>query len=248
MPSRKKTKSNPLADPSLRERVEEAAESIKMSPAQLLDALQKTLSPSEAQEHNGDVEDVTLDDIGRALTIQQNMLEDDEKREFWKKLTDIQQGALVAHLTHTGFAPTSIALAFGVSERTVREYWDQYSDRLGQRLQGIRLQTIVGNLQSRAEQLYEEARRTGKLNLAWKISMDHIKMMQDLGAVERAVHRSEVTHKLELTEAQEREYELAAELRQKRLKAQEEIKRIQADPVEAVEMEASRIEEEAGGE
>jgi len=235
-------KSPPLTDPHLSSRVDDAASHVGMSPAQLLDAIQNVLPPAEAQDHNLDVTSTTIDEIGYALTVHQNNLDDVEKPEFYRGLTDLQRGALVAHLTHVGFAPASIALAFGIQEFQVRDLWDSYSDRLGQRLQGIRIQTIIGNLQSRAETLYEAATKAGNYALAWKISKDHVKLLQDTGAVERAVHRTEVTHKLALDESQEREFQLAAELRQKQLQAKEEIKRIKAEPVEVLRHEMDQLE------
>ncbi len=174
---------------------------------------------------------MTLGEVGHSLHLKIRDADQQEWPKLWRNLTKEQRGALVAHLSHIGFAPPSIALEFATQEHLVRDLWEQYADKLGQRVTGIRLQTLVGMLQSRADTLYEEARKQGKTNLAWKIMLDLGKALQDFGVVERAVYKQEVTHKLELTDADKHELEELVKVRNKRLASTERLKQIEATPI-----------------
>lgn len=217
-------------------KVQAAVEASGLTAAELLQALTAEVDPREAAEQNAVTEDVTLAEMGFSLHQQLSRRDDDEQAEFFRGLTKQQQGALVGHLTNEGFAPSSIALSFGVPEVRVRELWEEFADKLGQRITGIRLQTLVGKMTASAEKLYEQAVKDRKLNLAWKIQTDTVKILQDLGVVDRAAYRTEVTHKLELSEDDEREMDELLELRRRRKEAIERVKRIDAEVSEGDEL------------
>lgn len=232
-----------LIDKDLRKKLEAAAKSVGMSREQLLEALQSDINPSEGVEFNDLTVSMTVGDVGQALHLKMERTPESARAEFYRGLTRGQQGSLVTHLTHIGFAPASIALEFGIPETEVRRYWEEYSDKLGQKTTGIRLQTLVGQLQSKAETISEMAMRDNDSRLAWQIQKDMVKLLQDLDVVERAVHRSEVTHKMELSEADAQELDLMLKLREKKKQAKEELKQIQADV-----MDEEFAGEEVGGE
>lgn len=183
-------------------------------PRSLLAAVNAMVTPEEAAKLNELTASMTVADVGQALYWK--LYRDKEKKGFFKKLSEEQQAMLVAYLTHIGFAPQTIAIELDTSEQAVREHWARYADKLGQHVIGIRLQTLVGDLKAKADQLFQSAMAEGKLPLAWKITTDFVKVLQDLNIVERAAQKQEVTHKLELDEADLMELDGLMELRKKR--------------------------------
>lgn len=216
-----------------------------MTREQLLEALQSDVSPNEGVEFNDLTVSMTVGDVGQALHLKMDRTPDSERAEFFRGLTHGQKGALVTHLTHVGFAPTSIALGFGIPEVEVRRYWEEYSDKLGQKTTGIRIQTLVGQLQAKAETLSEMALRDKDSRLAWQIQKDMVKLLQDLDVVNRAVHRTEITHRMELSEADAQELDMMISLRKKKQVAEEKLKEIEAT---VIEEDIPEMSEEVGGE
>ena len=225
---------NATADPELRARVQAAIEAGGFnSEAELAEALTSTTTPRQVAELGSLTTALTVEDVGYALYMK--LYQQSDKAKFFKKLMDDQKGMLIVYLTHVGFSPPAIAANLDVSEAYVHQCWSLYADKLGQQVMGIRLQTLVGDLKAKADQLYEVAMRDGKTQLAWKITTDFVGQLQELNIVERAVHRQEVTHKVELDEADLLELDELMSLRRKKQEAEH---RLQVTVAAATEADA----------
>lgn len=178
------------------------------------------------------VEERTLAEVGNSLAITIRATPQEQQAKLYGKLSQVQQGALICNLWREGFSPANIALNLGVSENHVRQLWHEYADQIGSKVSGIRLNTLVGEMTSRMEENYQGLLQDGKRKQAWDVYSEWIEKMQDLGLVERAVYKQEVTHKLHLDQEGQMELENILSIRAKRAAAQEQMKRITAGVVE----------------
>lgn len=178
------------------------------------------------------VEERTLAEVGNSLAITLRATPKEQQDKLYSKLGPVQQGALVCHLWREGFSPANIALNLGVSENHVRQLWNEYADQIGSKVSGIRLNTLVGDMTSRMEENYQGLIRDGKRKQAMDIYNEWIEKMQNLGLVERAVYKQEVTHKLHLDQEGQMELENILAIRAKRAAAQEQMKRITVGVIE----------------
>jgi len=105
----------------------------------------------------------------------------------------------------------------------------------------VRLTHIAGELRNRADQVIEMLMQNGKPEIAFRVQKDYIKLLQDLGIVDRAIRRVEVTHKMD--EEQKVELDRLMELEHKKKKRGEEIRQIETevyDPVPGGDDEPDR--------
>jgi hypothetical protein len=130
-------------------------------------------------------------------------------------------------LRSRGFSTQNIAREFACEERVVRESWTRYADDLGAQVVGVRLTTIAGELQARAEHVTQLLMEGGKPEQAWKVQKEYTKLLQDLGVVDRAKREIHVTHSID--DQQKQELDKLLELKQKKLARQEEIKQIEVE-------------------
>lgn len=221
-----------LVDPEATAKVAVAAQAAGFtSVAQLLDFIVDSglfaLPPSD-----GIVSQFTLEDLGQHLwnTMQQHPVAGRVK--WFHGLADTQQRAIVVVLRSRGFASHNIAREFGVEERIVRRTWDKYADDLGAQVVGVRLTHIAGELRNRAEQVTEMLMQMNKPDQAFRVQKDYIKLLQDLGIVDRAIRRVEVTHKMD--EEQKQELEKLMVLERKKKQREEEIEQIKAAAFDVV--------------
>ncbi len=224
--------STALVDPRAREKVEAAAQAAGFTDAtQLIDFIVDSgltaLPPSD-----GIVREFSLEDLGKHLwnTMQQHTIAG--RAKWFHGLAPTQQVAIIVVLRSRGFASLNIAREFEVEEFVIQRAWNKYADDLGAQVVGVRLTHIAGELRNRAEQVMEMLMTNGKPDAAFRVQKDYIKLLQDLGIVDRAIRRVEVTHKMD--EEQKRELERLMELERKQKARREEIKQIEAEVYDPV--------------
>lgn len=174
----------------------------------------------------------TLEDLGLHLwnSMQQQPV---GKRAVWfHGLATTQQTAILVVLRSRGFSTHNIARELAIEERFVRQAWTKYADDLGAQVVGIRLNTIAGELQARMELVTEQLMTSGRPELAFRVHKDYLKILQDLGVVDRAKREVVVTHKID--DEQKRELDRLVQLREKVQKRQEEIKQAEVEVFDEV--------------
>lgn len=150
------------------------------------------------------------------------------------ELPSEQKISLIVHLLCKGHAAPTVANQLGLMPNFVRDIWRDYATRIGEDLLGITLPVIVGRLEARAEELVDMAVRQDRPDRAWKIEAERVKMLQDLGIVERATKRFEVAHTHTLKSGDQQDSETQAEiarmieLEKKKREGEERVKRIDA--------------------
>lgn len=177
----------------------------------------------------------TLEDLGMHLWNKMQANPVDRRSAWFHGMVPTQQTAICVVLRSRGFSTLNIAREFACEERVVRGAWSKYADDLGAQVVGVRLTTIAGELQARMEQISEALMEKGDHATAWRVQKDYTKLLQDLGIVDRAKQRIEVTHKID--EEQKAELDQLMTLRDKKLKRAEEIKVIEAEVFDEVPSE-----------
>ena len=225
-----------VADPAAAKLVGTAAAAIGLSVEDLanliVDAGITALPPSD-----GITGRYTLKELGVRLwgTMQQ---EPRQMRAKWfGGLTPTQQTAVIVTLRDRGFSSQVIAQDFKIALMDVQRTWNKHADDLGAQVVGLRLNTIAGNLQLMAERATQGAMEKGDHASMWRITKELAKMLQELGIVDRAIHKVEVTHKFD----EEKQAELDKMLAIERKKAAQ-LENIKA--IEAVEVEGDPMPEE----
>lgn len=157
----------------------------------------------------------TLEDLGARLwgDLQQEL--PSKRAEWFDWLSDPQKTAIIVKMRSTGFSTLAVANDFQVSERKIRDTYNAYSDQLGAQVSGIRLDTLVGQMQMVHERVIELAAREGDYSAMWRFQKELLAALQSVGIVERAIHRVEVSHGL--TDAAKEEIDLLADLERKKL-------------------------------
>lgn len=139
----------------------------------------------------------TLEDLGKRLwgTLQSHPRT--ERAKWFKTLTDTQRGALIVQLRSNGYASAVIAEELDITEQHVVRVYQQYASEIGAQVVGIRLDTIAGQLHAAAERAQQMAMEAGDHKAFWTVHKDYLKALQSIGIVDSAIHRVEVTHKLD---------------------------------------------------
>ncbi len=225
-----------VADPAAAKLVGQAAAHIGLSVEDLanliVDAGITALPPSD-----GITGRYTLMDLGTRLwgTMQQ---EPRHMRAKWfGGLTVTQQTAVIVTLRDRGFSSQVIAQDFKIALMDVQRTWNKHADDLGAQVVGLRLNTIAGNLQLMAERATQGAMEAGDHAAMWRITKELTKMLQEIGIVDRAIHKVQVTHKFD--EEKQAELDKLMAIERKKAAQLENIKAI-----EAVEVEGDPIPEE----
>jgi len=86
----------------------------------------------------------------------------------------------------------------------------------------LRLNSIVGMMEMDLETAQIGLKADGDYKAFWQVRKDQIKLLQDLGIIERAAQRIEVNHTFE--EQKQAEIQAILELERKQLTRKEEIK------------------------
>lgn len=148
------------------------------------DELARVVSEAAAEEH-------PVVRSGRWLYAEL-MAEQDRRRPAWfRALTPEDQDLLLAYLAHKGFASAAVADRLGVSRARVGEVATRFYQAVGTAALGVTLPELVGRLKARAEMLAEKLILSGDYRGAWRLELEHLRALQDLGVVERAAQRHE---------------------------------------------------------
>ena len=233
-----------VADPKALERVGKAAAAAGLSVEELanliVDAGITALPPSD-----GITTRYTLKELGTRLwgTMQE---EPRAMRAKWfGGLAPHQQAAVIVVLRDKGFATSVVANEFKIPQMQVIRTWNKHADDLGAQVVGTRLNTIAGNLQIMAERAQHGAMEKGDHATMWRIQKELTKVLQDLGIVDRAVHRVEVAHTFD---AQKKvELEGLLELERKQARRAEEVKLIEAEVTDDIPEEVDDESSYLGG-
>lgn len=195
-----------------------AAEAVGLSVQELADLLVDN-GLTALPPKDGVTRKYTLEDLGTRLwgTLQEQPRS--KRAEWFAGLSDPQKAAIIVKLRATGFSTLAISNDFEIGERKVRETYNAYSDQLGAQVSGIRLDTLVGQMQTVYERVTELAAEQGNYSAMWKFQKELVGVLQSVGVVERAIHRVEVTHGL--TDEAKQEIDLLADLvNKKRLRVE----------------------------
>ena len=145
---------------------------------------------------NGILKKYTLKDLGDRLWGAMQKELPSERNTWFSKLADPQKVAIIVTLRTRGFTPLAIANDFNITERKVRETYSAYANDLGAQVVGIRLETMVGNLQLTFERAMQLAGERGDYNALWKFQKELVATLQSIGIVERATQNVHHTHDL----------------------------------------------------
>lgn len=216
--------------------IEAAAAAVGISTEQLInlvaDAGVISLPPSDDA-----TEQMTLRELGEHLRAQMSTQSKLELPKWFKGLAKVQRGALVISLRADGASTTSIASSFQVPAMEVMRTFNEFADKIGQNVTNVRLTTIVGSMQLVAERAQAGAATKADWSTYWRIQKDLIGLLQSLGIVDKAVHRTEVMHTL--GDREKENLERLAMLRLKEQRRDEEIQEIKVtvDGTEAIPKE-----------
>lgn len=217
-----RTSRNQLLGSEAKAKLEEAAKAVGLSPHDLADLVfESGLAP---QGSDGITETFTLEELGKRMLGEMQLAE--SKPNWFASLVPTQQRALICVLRSKGFTTETIARDLDVNPREVLRTWNAYHDELGAQVVGVRLETIAGQLQYAAEKATEMAMAKNDPRTVWAVAKELTGVLQDIGIVDRAIKRVEVTHKMD--DEQKAELERLAELRNKQKVRLEEIKSIES--------------------
>lgn len=181
-------------------------------------------------------ESYTMKELGERLWVTMVEEKKTERMAWFAGLVEVQQIAVVVTFRDRGFAAKTIADDLGITQMIVMRMWAKHCDQLGAQVVGVRLNTIAGQMQMAAERAQEMSIEKKDGRTYWSVEQGKIKMLQELGVIDKAKHRIEVTHKVE--GEQEENVRALLELERKKLRRAEEIKQIEAAEIDEVpEME-----------
>lgn len=233
-----------VADPNAVKVVAAAAKHVGLSVEDLanlvVDAGITALPPSD-----GVTGRYTLKDLGTRLWGSMQQEPRHMRAKWFHGLAPTQQTAVVVTLRDRGFATQVIAEEFKIPLMDVQRTWNKHADDLGAQVVGLRLNTIAGNLQIMAERAQHGAMERGDHSALWRIQKELTKMLQDIGIVDRAIHKVEVTHKFD--EQKKAEIDSLVALEEKKRLSQERIKSVEATVVEGDEIPAELATENYDG-
>jgi len=225
-----------LVDPEAAKKVAVAASAAGFSSTgQLLDFIVDS-GLLATPPKDGITETFSLEDLGMHLWNKMQGNPVSYRAKWFHGLAPTQQTAICVVLRSRGFSTHNIAREFACEEGVVRAAWTRYADDLGAQVVGVRLTTIAGELQSRMEIITQELHERGQPGQAFRVYKDYLKILQDLGVVDRAKQKIEVTHKID--DEQKVELDKLLELKQKQLARGEEIKQIEAEVFDEVPSDA----------
>ncbi|MCP4899969.1 MAG: hypothetical protein GY906_23620 [bacterium] len=213
-----------------------ASAAVGLSPQQLGDLIFESGDVS-LPTSDGITERYTLEDLGKRLWGTLQTTPRHKRAEWFGALTDTQKTAVIVVLRDRGFRTEVIARDLKIPAADVTRTWNAYSGDLGTQVIGIRLDTIAGQLQMAAERAQQLAIAADDHAAYWRIQKEFTSLLQSIGIVDKAIHRVEVTHKMD--DAQKHELEEFVLLESKKAKRLLEIEQL-----EAVEEEGEALPEE----
>lgn len=222
-----------LVQPHARELLERAAEASGLTLAQLVDLVHDSGALSVAPDApDGVTNTLSLGELGKRMWGELQAVAKPDRCQWFLDLMPPQQVALVVTVADQGYRPEIIARDLGITATRVREIIDHYADRVGAQVTQVRLSTIAGHVQIAAERAMEGLHRNGDWKAYFGVQKDVVKILQSLGIVDQAIHRVEVTHKLE--DNTKAEIDAMLELERKQQRRLDEIARSQGIQMDAV--------------
>lgn len=231
-----------LFDPNGLAKLKEAAAAIGMDVGDLIriavDNAPAALADQRSLAVPGLVGGPTLRELGKALWSRMQGIGRDARPAWFQDLSEPQQIAVIVMLREQGYRTEVIAGDFGIATDLVHMHWQEHADKVGSTVLSQRLSTIAGSVQIAAERSQQGLMESEDWKGFWQVERDKVKVLQDLGIVDRAVHKVEVSHTFDGQKQAEIEAMLEIErLRNRRL---EEIKQAEAvvlegDPVPKLE-------------
>lgn len=209
-----------VADPTAKAKLEAAAQAAGLSLQALADLIYEAgVVPPPSSD--GLTQRYTLHDLGKKLLTELQTQVRDSRSAWFHELAPVQQKALICVLREEGYPTETIARELRVDPADVMRTWNTYASELGSQVVGLRLDTIAGQMQVSYEKAMHLALEKGDGRAVFAIEKDRIAVLQGLGITEKAVHRVEVTHKMD--EEQKAELERLVELRGKQERRRIEI-------------------------
>jgi hypothetical protein len=222
-----------LANPAAAAQLERAAAAAGLSVQELADLVfEAGVVPPPAKD--GMTVRYTLAELGKKLWGTMQTVPRAERAIWFEQLAPVQRTAVIVVLRDQGFRTEVIARDLQIEPTEVMRTWNNYASQLGAQVIGIRLDTIAGQLQLASEKAQQMAAEQGDHRSYWNIEKQKVEMLQSIGIVERAIHRTEVTHKMD--DQQMAEIEALAALRNKQSK-----RRIEIAEVVAIEQKGDAI-------
>lgn len=227
------TAASALVDPAARQKLELAAEAAGLTLAQLVDLVHDSGAMSVPPDSSdGITTTLTLGELGKRMWAELQQVLLPERAAWFAELLEPQQIAMIVTLCDEGFRPEIISRELGISSVRVREVRDQYADRIGAQVTQIRLSTIAGHVQLAAERAMEGLKAAGDWKGYFAVQRDVVKVLQSLGIVDQAIHRVEVTHKIE--DNRQAEIDAILEIERKKQKRRIEIETASGATIDAV--------------
>lgn len=158
--------------------------------------------------------------------------------------------SLVLSLLCQGHASITIANKLGLMPNAVKDVWRDYAERIGTEVLGTTLPQLVGRIEAQADAFIEMSIASDRPDRAWKIAKERVELLQDLGVIERAAKRYEISHAHTLKSGDDVDAETKMEvdrildLERKRRDSEERVKRINARVLDHIpEIETSVAED-----
>lgn len=211
-----------LIDPKIMGKLEAAADAINSTPEQLAMMLIDAGFVQTPKDGVGD--HLSLEQLGASLYIKMQDVAKTDRPAWYRELAKPQQVALLVYLRRQDFSSMTISNDLDVPVRTVSMYFNQYAENVGANVLAARSETVAGLLQLRVEQLIErinslseeEYNALDKAKLVWTITKDHTKLLTDLGFIDRAPTKVEVTTRQAPPDTQEELLNRLEELNKKK--------------------------------
>lgn len=219
-------------------KLREAADAIGMDVGDLIrlavDNAPAALGDQRSLAVPGLVGGPTLRELGKALWSRMQGVGRNDRPAWFKDLSEPQQIAVIVMLREQGYRTEVIAGDFGIATDLVHMHWQEHADKVGSTVLSQRLSTIAGSVQIAAERSQQGLMESEDWKGFWQVERDKVKVLQDLGIVDRAVHKVEVSHTFD--GQKQAEIDAMLELERLKLKRTEEIKQAEArvldgDPV-----------------
>lgn len=231
-----------LVRPDAKVILERAAQAAGLTVAQLVDLVHDSGALTVPTDSPNGVNVVlTLKDLGKRMWGELQQVMQPDRVEWFQTLLPPQQIGLVVTLADQGYRSEIIARELGIAATRVREVIDQYADRVGAQVTQMRLTTIAGHVQIAAERAMEGLHQQGDWKGFFGVQKDVVKIFQGMGIIDQAIHRVEVTHKME--DNTQIEIKAMVDLEKKKQRRLDEIAQAQGQNLDAVP--ALELENEA---
>ncbi len=175
-----------------------------------------------------------LADLGGRMAAALQAEPKTSRAEFYQGLAPKAKTALVVVLHSRGFPSEVIASDLGLNVHDVLKTTSAYADELGAQVVGMRLNTIAGNLLLAKDRAQAAELAAGNGKAAFSIEKDFVKLLQDLGVVDRAAHKFEHEHTVNYDDEKAREIDAMLELERKKEAAHADVKVIEANVVDEI--------------